>query len=210
MKEYNIVCEKCEKKFKSKRKIRFCSNSCRASVINKGRKPSNYIEGKIRNCLTCGKKLHHQTKTGFCKEHYRTDEYKKNMSKTLVGKTGGYRKNGGVGKSGWYKGYWCDSSYELVFVIYNLEHNVEFSRNKKGFEYIYENKTYKYYPDFVLNDTFIEIKGWLDKKNEEKINQFKGNLKVLFKKDLKKEFEYVINKYGVDFIKLYEENTKGM
>jgi len=30
------------------------------------------------------------------------------------------------GKAGFYKGYHCMSSWELAYVIYNLEHNVSF------------------------------------------------------------------------------------
>ena len=57
-----------------------------------------------------------------------------------------------------YKGYWCDSSWELAYVIYNLEHNIKFERNKQGFEYEFENKKYKYYPDFILEDgTYVEV-----------------------------------------------------
>jgi len=84
-----------------------------------------------------------------------------NAIKKMKENGGGIRKGAGRGKSGWYKGYWCDSSWELAYVIYNLDHNIKFERNKLGFEYIYENKTHKYYPDFILEDgTYIEIKGY--------------------------------------------------
>lgn len=95
-------------------------------------------------------------------------------------------------------------SYNFI-VIYNLEHNIKFERNKNGFEYNYENKTYKYYPDFILDDgTYIEIKNFLTKQEEEKINQFKYKLKILFKKDIQYMFDYVIDKYGKNFIQIYE------
>jgi len=118
---------------------------------------------------------------------------------------GGYTKGGGIGKKGSYKGFWCDSSWELAWVIYNLEHNIKFIRNENSFDYIYKNKKYKYYPDFRLNDnTYVEIKGWMTNKSEEKIKQFPGKLVVLFQKEMNYIFEYVKNKYGKDFIKLYE------
>lgn len=116
---------------------------------------------------------------------------------------GGITNGGGRGHSGWYKGYWCDSSWELAWVVYNLEHGIKFERNTKGFEYVFENKKRKYYPDFKINDEFIEIKGYLDKLSEEKIKQFKGKLSVLYKKDLQQILKYTIEKYGKDFIKLY-------
>lgn len=67
-------------------------------------------------------------------------------------KLGGYHKHGGRGIRGWYKGYWCDSSWELAFVIYNLEHNIKFERNTTGYEYVYDGITRKYFPDFYMND----------------------------------------------------------
>lgn len=124
-------------------------------------------------------------------------------------KAGGLRKGSGRGKKGWYKGYWCDSSWELAWVIYQLDHKIKFERNWNGFEYRYNNKKHLYYPDFVIENDYYEIKGRkcyedLDNKNKEKINQFNGNLFVLYYKDVKPYLEYVISKYGNDFIKLYE------
>lgn len=120
---------------------------------------------------------------------------------------GGIRKGAGAGKKGWYKGYHCDSTYELAWVVYNLEHNIEFKRNKKGFDYIYSGKKLKYFPDFYLEkeNCYIEIKGYSTKQVEAKIKQFSHKLKVLYKKDLAPIFVYVKNKYEYNFHeKLYE------
>lgn len=119
---------------------------------------------------------------------------------------GGYRAGSGRSKSGWYKNIWCDSSWELAWVIYQLDHKIYFNRNHKGFDYIFNNNKHKYYPDFKTKDSFIEIKGRLTDKDKHKINQFPSKLKVLFRRDLKNVFNYVIKKYGGDFIKLYENN----
>jgi len=179
---------------------------------NKDGKPYNYDYSKIRNCIICGKKLHHCTRTGYCSEHYRNDIWKMNMSKSIkhaykIGKkvfSVGNKNINSVYKKGWYKGYWCDSSWELVFVIYNLEHKIKFSRNFNGFDYFFKNKKHKYYPDFILEDgTYIEIKNYNTKLLEAKLKYFKLPIQVLYKKDLKYMFEYVIEKYGKDFIKLY-------
>ena len=105
-----------------------------------------------------------------------------------------------------YKGYWCDSSWELAYVIYNLEHNIKFERNKQGFEYEFENKKYKYYPDFILEDgTYVEIKGYIDKKNEIKIKSFDKKLIIIDKESIKQYINYVVEKYGKDYIKLYNK-----
>jgi hypothetical protein len=42
---------------------------------------------------------------------------------------GQYREGSGRGKKGRYKGHWYDSSYELAFVIYALDHGFWFERN---------------------------------------------------------------------------------
>lgn len=79
-------------------------------------------------------------------------------TKMKLAKSGGYRKGSGRGKRGTYKGYYCDSSWELAFVIYNLEHEIEFTRNRKKFKYLFEGKEHYYMPDFVINGSFVEIK----------------------------------------------------
>jgi hypothetical protein len=124
--------------------------------------------------------------------------------------SGGYRKGSGRGKSGWYKGYWCDSSWELAWVIYNIDHGIRFERNSKKFEYFLNDKKRMYMPDFVINEGYYEIKGRrsfnnLDEENKQKILQFKGDLKVLYEKDMELYLTYVKNEYGKDFIRLYEE-----
>ena len=120
--------------------------------------------------------------------------------------SGGMRIGSGRGKSGWYKGYWCDSSWELVWVIYNLDHNIIFERNKIGFEYVFNNKKYKFYPDFICNNEYYEIKGYIDEKNKCKISQFDKNLIIIDKKAIQPYIKYVIEKYGNNYIELYENN----
>ncbi len=120
----------------------------------------------------------------------------------------GYKKGCGHGKKGYYKNIWCDSSWELAYVIYNLEHNIKFERNKQFFNYEYKGKTRKYYPDFKLDDkNFVEIKGFKTELDKVKFEQFPKNLTliVLEANDLKEILFYVKEKYGNDFIKLYEK-----
>jgi hypothetical protein len=123
--------------------------------------------------------------------------------------SGGLRSGSGLGKKGRYKGYWCDSSWELAWVIYSLEHNVKFERNNVGFIYNYNGQDRKYYPDFIVGETYYEIKGrrsyeQLDEENKEKISQFKNNLVVLYFKEMQPYLNYVIDKYGKNFTDLYE------
>jgi hypothetical protein len=121
-------------------------------------------------------------------------------------KTGGYHPGSGRGKSGWYRGIFCNSTYELAWVIYNLEHSISFERNHNSFFYIHEGKQYRYYPDFIQNGEYIEIKGFLRSNDKSKFEQFPGQLKILYEKDIKEHIEYCKQKYGYHFEELYEGN----
>lgn len=119
---------------------------------------------------------------------------------------GGNRKGSGRGKCGWYKNYWCDSSYELAWVIYHLDKGISFSRNIKGFSYEYNKKRYTYFPDFIMDGKYIEIKGFMTDKDLAKIQQFPHDLIVLNSDSLNDIFKYVKQTYGNHFIELYESN----
>lgn len=120
---------------------------------------------------------------------------------------GGYRKGSGRSKSGYYKGIYCGSTYELCWVIYNLDHNIDFTR----FPGRLEKNGIVYYPDFLLSDkkTIIETKGYekqtsVDKKTE--VAESYGYIvKVLRKDDLQYAFDYVEKNYGTKkFYELYD------
>jgi hypothetical protein len=117
----------------------------------------------------------------------------------------GYRKGSGRGKHGYYKGIWCDSSWELAYVIYNIDHNIQFKRNDKRFSYFFKEKEYKYLPDFVLpTGEYVEIKGWYTPQVLAKIEQFKDTLVLIDKETIQPYLKYATETYGKDFIKLYE------
>ena len=141
------------------------------------------------------------------REKSRKDKISKRMK--IVG--GGYRQGSGRGKKGRYKGIWCDSSWELAWVIYNLENGVSFCRNLKKFAYTYRHRKKFYIPDFFLNESkeYIEIKGYKTFQFEQKMLQFKFPLKVIGKNEINRYLDYAIEKYGKNFIKLYDEKDKG-
>lgn len=202
------TCKKCGTDFEpSKGLVSYCSLKCRnsrtfseeaklkKSVANKGKLPwnaGNYWRTTISKCLYCNNDIVHWISTP-----------KKYHAKCWKKSAGGNRKGAGRGKHGWYKGIWCDSSYELAWVIYHLDHNIPFSRNTDSFEYEFNGKKYQYYPDFLLDGKLIEIKGFVNEQTLAKIKSV-PNLIVLMRDDLKKEFDYVIATYGKDFIKLYK------
>lgn len=150
---------------------------------------------KVRNTLTGRKGKPH------------TDETKLRISERMKIVGGGYRKGSGYGKKGYYKGYWCDSSWELAYVIYNLDHNIPFARNRDFFLYEYKGHTHKYFPDFIEGEQYIEIKGFLRNADEAKFSSVE-NLKVLLPDSMRKYLAYVIGTYGKDFTKLYESGGR--
>ena len=139
--------------------------------------------------------------------HAHTEAEKENLrSKALANKSGGYIRGSGRGRKGWYKGFWCDSSWELAYVIYCLEHDIYIKRCKEKRTYIYQEKTYRYYPDFEVDGQIIEIKGWESEQTKIK-RETNPDVLFLFEEDLKYVFDYVHSKYGKDFIKLYEKEA---
>lgn len=110
-----------------------------------------------------------------------------------------------------------DSSWELCFYIYHIDHNNDIKRVNEPFLYTYNGETHRYYPDFIVNGVFYEIKGshfW--KKDGTMQNPYDHRKDALFEakhlcgivnnvvfikqKEIKPYIEYVINTYGKDFI----------
>lgn len=125
---------------------------------------------------------------------------KKKRSKNM----GGFRIGAGRSKSGYFRGIYCNSTYELVWVIYELDHG----RSPKRFEGYLTDGVIKYYPDFVYDKHIIEIKGYYVQAVEHKSNIARAHgysIDVLYKEDLRAQFEYVASRYNTtQYEKLYE------
>jgi hypothetical protein len=116
---------------------------------------------------------------------------------------GGYRQGSGRGKKGWYKGFFCDSSWELAYVIWCLDNNISIVRNTQKYQYTWQDKIRYFIPDFIVDNKLTEIKGykspqWFAKKVST------PDIIVLYGEDMKPYIEYVVDRYGKDYIKLYE------
>ena len=205
---------------------RFCSIKCSRGFSTKAKRKeiNEKISKKLKknpkyiiSCLNCGNNIKtHNKKRKYCSticqsSHLPKQTWYKELMSAASKKAGcgGYRRGSGRGKGGWYKGIYCDSTWELAWIIYSLDHNVKFQRNKQSFEYFFEGKYLKYYPDFIIHKEhkeYVEIKGYETNQNKAKQNQFPHKLTVLYQKDLKEIFEYVKTKYGQHFIELYENN----
>ena len=218
-----MICEKCGKEHDgSFASGRFCSRSCangrphteeQKNNISKGVKNSEkfwanldlsirkrYGPKKILNdkCLICGK----QIKPGnhACAEH--KNQY---ISQRVTGKTGGFRNYGGNGKSGIYKGFLCQSSWELAWLLYHLDKGDNVKRCKESFPYVYEGKEKKYYPDFIIDNVYYEIKWKRSPGFSQKLEQFpKDKTLILIEgKEINPYISYAKEKYG-DFVQLYD------
>ncbi len=171
--------EKCDgqgpKRIKEARQAKLGSEQHRLNLSNAGK--LNWQNKDFREKISCVMKGN----SGKASTPEKEENRKRNISNSNKGKTGGLRKGSGRGKKGWYMGYWCDSSWELAFVIYNLEHGIEFKRNLEGFEYEYEGKIHRYYPDFIIEEMYYEIKGYNSEQNRVKHFTFTKPLTVLKK-----------------------------
>lgn len=234
-KEIELTCQKCGKKFTikvseycfQKGKFRkFCCRSCANSRIfseerNKlvSEKLKRYYnicsDGfprksfKIYTCKNCGKEFTMIDDRDTKSRTYCSIECMKKWTRENVySKSGGYRKGSGRGKHGWYKGIHCDSTYELAYLIYCLDHNINIKRSDKIYEYQIGSKVHYYHPDFEVNDELVEIKGYHTDLVDIKLSSVKDPIKILYKKDLQYCFDYILKKYGKnkDHIKeLYDD-----
>ena len=118
-----------------------------------------------------------------------------------------------------------DSSWELAYYIYMKDHNMNIIRESKILYYSYNGITYRYYPDFIVDNNLIEIKGdqFFD-ENDNLIDPFGGkdpgllrakyecmkanNVIIIRQADLKPIFEYIHDKYGLGYLKTFKMDSK--
>ena len=213
------ICENCGKVMTEKYGSgRFCSRSC-ANTRKHGEETKSKLSNANKNstsmrkikllaeyeqnpkfCSICGQKL------PYDKRNRKTcsDEcFKLLISKQATDKNfGGYNPNS-IKKhhKGVYKNIHCDSSWELAFLVYHLDNNIKIERCNQYFHYTYNNKLRKYYPDFIMDNKFIEIKAVVTDQVKAKIDQFPKDkqLIVLYKQDIMQYLSYCISKYGNSF-----------
>lgn len=228
------VCPKCGKEFEltisqtlyNKGQYRkYCSRSCANSrqFTNESRKKKSdsikaYYSHKnndltyygnelaIYECKNCGKNFttHDSRDTRgrkYCSNKCREEWLKIN----LYSKLGGCRDGSGRSKSGWYKGIYCSSTWELAFLIYHLDHNLPIKRCTFYRTYEYNGVTHKYYPDFITNEGIIEIKGFRTKQWEAK-QRANPDIITLYKEDMQKYIDYVKLKYTCVLEELYDDS----
>ena len=217
-----LYCENCGKVIDgSYGSGRFCNRHC-ATIYGNTHRPKRSAESKkktsisVKNSIKCqiaaerSRKIYH---CKYCNKEFSISDIrdisgrlycsKECKHKYLSEHTGGYRQGSGRGKQGWYKGIHCDSSWELAYLVYHLDHNLYIERCKEKRQYVWNNKQHTYYPDFITDDGIIEIKGYSTDQWKSKEEQ-NSDVKVLYKNEIKPYLDYVTNTYGTDFIKLYD------
>ena len=169
---------------------------------------SNHGPLKVYHCKNCNKGFTIIDKRDTTGYKYCSNKCREEFFKAYIKpKSGGKRKGSGIGKKGWYKGIYCDSTWELAFVIYCLEHNIPIKRNKSYRTYLFNGEKHKYYPDFIVEETKVyEIKGYCSEQWKAKCEQ-NPDIIVIGKDKITKYLKYCINKYGIEFWEdLYEDN----
>lgn len=91
--------------------------------------------------------------------------------------------------------------------MFHLDHGIPFERNRERFEYQWQGEKHRYLPDFRMADgRLVEIKAWLDDKGRAKLEACPG-IQVVMKKDMEPFLRYAVEKYGKDFVRLYEKGS---
>lgn len=211
-------CE-CGKEFDHYQKFNGHKTHCKIhrEFLGKPILPSNFLGKNFKRTILketnpekweqVKQKISNSLKQSGNSKHSHTLETKLKISNTCKKnkKSGGYRHGAGRGKKGWYKGFFCDSQYELGYIIYCLDHNIKIERNKKTYNYNYKDENHKYLPDFIIDNKLIEIKGFYREVDNIKLASVTDKkIKILYTKDLKYVSDYLQEKYGLDIDHIFE------
>lgn len=115
------------------------------------------------------------------------------------------RPHGPQGKKGFADGERFDSRWEFAFYKYQKEHGAVVTRNHTdNFPYTDENgKLRKFYPDFIVNGMYYEVKGWMRPSDHCKMDQ-NPNVNFVFGDDIKPMIKW-LNKFHPKWKDEYQE-----
>lgn len=210
------ICEYCNREFKNSGGLGSHLRSCKENTERKPWKREAWNKGKSNLQVPWNKGITKENdcrlakisknskgkKFGSFRSH--SNETKQRLSEYAKARDlGGLVEGSGRGKKGRYKGVYCDSSWELAYLIYCEEHGIAIERCAEIFEYEYEGKVRKYNPDFIVNGKYVEIKGYKTEQWKQKLAQFPYEIEVLYEAEMKPILEFVQSKYG-NFLSLYD------
>jgi len=190
-------------------KNNFCSKKCAGSFNGRKRKHTNETKEKLRLAATgrtrpntepkVKKRYAYPRQCAACSTVFTTTTSAKYCSpECRKPYLGGPRERSGRSKPGTYKGIFCQSSYEFAFVYKSLKEGRKVIRNTEGFPYKDEaGKTRRYFPDFIIDGTYYEVKGYLTPRDELKFAGFPYSLIVIHKERMAPILEEVEASTGV-------------
>ena len=223
--EYNSkekICKECGKPFikswAAYALSEFCSKECSKKYSSKTNRDNNKISESLRNyyspivkdnkekyysspkyCPICNELIPYSQRFNLTcgkKDCAIASVVQKNRENGVYARTGGYREGSGRSKSGYWKGDFCGSTYELVYWIYCKEHNIPIERNTKRYPYIFEGKEHTYLPDYIVDGKLVEIKGYVNAAALAKAAAVPEGIQILTIKELEPMMEYVDKTYG--------------
>lgn len=122
-----------------------------------------------------------------------------------------------------YDNNYFDSAPELAIYIYLKDNNIDFQyQPKDNLIYTFNNISHKYFPDFKINNQYLEIKGdhMLDKITGKWICPWDHslddlyeckhkfllqlNVKILYYNEYIFYINYIKNKYGKEYLKQFK------
>lgn len=196
----------------------------KASQLKKELIENNWIS-ENHTCEKCGKVMLKKFGSGrFCSRYcansrVMTTETRSKIKSTLLNNNAFIEtllspRDMRYAVSGRYKGIFCASTWELAYLVYCLDNNINIVRCKSTFIYEYEGEKHRYLPDWYLPDTntYVEIKGKNQFYNEKivriKLNALaEKNLNYIYIDDTNINFyiEYCKRHYNiVDIKNLYD------
>lgn len=124
-------------------------------------------------------------------------------------------------KKYFYDNNYFDSSWEIAYYIWLKNNGVYFEyQPKQTFEYTYNNKIFKYHPDFLVENYFVEIKGshffdtfgnFINPYNRNLDGQYKEKYKcmldnnIIIIRNCDKYLNYVNKKFGKNYLKQFKK-----
>jgi hypothetical protein len=105
------------------------------------------------------------------------------------------------GHSGNYQNIWCNSTYELAFVITNVMENQPITKCTHSIYYMHEKKGARYTPDYQINnDIYVIAPNPTEKQRSQEKSADERGLRITFLKGKEMDyyFQYVYTKTNHD------------
>lgn len=214
-------CKHCNKPILfEKRRNNFCNHSCCASFTLKGRKvvysPESLkiMQENGRKNIPKRKAVLVKKECVFCNLNFEVpnkSKYRKTCSKECLKehRSKNNARQGTYGKCGYYKGVFCGSTWELAFLVFNLDKGNDIKRCELTFKYNLEDGGHTYFPDFIMDNIIYEVKGReygsLVEKNES-VKEAGYEIVMIKKKEINPIIKIVKESYKVkNLVDLYDK-----